>query len=89
MNINNQNRPTSRNSQLSAKNRLVYKKDSLKTLNTKNIKNEMTIRSIQGVDSKLENKENEFSQANVNYSPNRINSENEYQNRKIKSMSGI
>jgi len=67
-------------------NRLVYKKDSMKTLSSNSIKNEMSIGVIQTTSSaKLENKENDFSQANVKF--NKTNSSRDQKN--IKSMSGI
>lgn len=86
---NNPNRSTSRSKQLSAKNRLVYKKDSMKTLNSNSIKNEMSIGVLQPPsDSKFEDKENDFTQANNNLKLNRTSSGRDTQ-KNIKSMSGI
>lgn len=88
-NIINNPRSSSRSKQLSAKNRLVYKKDSMKTLNSNNSKNEMILgSSIPSGSSKIENKENEFMQANSNLKLNRTSSGRETQ-KSIKSMSSI
>ena len=59
----------------------------MKTLNTNSIKNEMSLGVIQSTSStKFENKENDFSQANMKL--NKTNSSRENQ-KNIKSMSGI
>jgi hypothetical protein len=71
--VNNYNRSSSRGKQLSAKNRLVYKKDSMKNLNSN--KNDSSIDLFHPpVSSKAENKENDFSQANTNFKLNRTSS---------------
>lgn len=89
VNIINNPRSTSRSKQLSAKNRLVYKKDSMRTLNSINSKNEMIVGpEIPLASAKIENKENEFSQANTSIKMNRTSSGRETQ-KNIKSMSSI
>lgn len=68
-------------------NRLVcITKDPMKTLSSNCIRNEASMGVIQSTSSaKLENKENDFSQANVKF--NKTNSSRDHKN--IKSMSGI
>lgn len=81
------NRSTSRGKQLSAKNRLVYKKDSMKNLNSN--KNDMSLGLFQQPSSlKGENKENDFSDANTNFKLNRTSAGKDSQ-KNIKSMNGI
>lgn len=90
LNSNNVHRSTSRSKQLSAKNRLVYKKDSRdKVLNPNNIKNEVSAGMLppSGA-SKHDNKENDFSQANTNIKLNRTSSGRDTQ-KNMKSVSGI
>lgn len=71
--VNNYNRSTSRGKQLSAKNRLVYKKDSMKNLNSN--KNDSSLDLFHPpASSKGEDKENDFSQANTNFKLNRTSS---------------
>lgn len=89
INTINNPRSTSRTKQLSAKNRLVYKKDSMKTLTTTNQKAEISIGSSHpSMMSKIENKENDFTQMNMNSKLNRTGSTRDNQ-KNIKSMSGI
>lgn len=80
------NKLSARNKQHSVKTRLVYKKESMKTLNANIAKNENSIHT--GNYSKLENKENDFSQANGILKMNRTSSSRESQ-KNMKSMSGI
>lgn len=80
------NRSTSRGKQLSAKNRLVYKKDSMKNLNSNNVKSEMSMNNMN--QPKMEDKENDFSQANNHQKLNRTSSGRDGKTN-IKSMSGI
>ena len=71
--VNNYNRSTSRGKQLSAKNRLVYKKDSMKNLNSNKNDSSLDMFHPPG-SSKGENKENDFAQANTNFKLNRTSS---------------
>ena len=82
-------RLSSRNKQHSVKARLVYKKESLKTMNSNNMKNEITLGGRNHNFSKIENKENDFIQANTsnNLKFNRTSSGRNSKN--IQSMSGI
>ena len=85
----NVSRSSSRSKQLSAKNRLVYKKDTIKTINGSNIKSDAPsgVSHTNGT-SKIENKENDFMQINTNVKLNRTSSGRENQ-KNIKSMSGM
>ena len=87
--MNNASRSTSRSKQLSAKNRLVYKKDSMKTINASNPKADMSLGLGNGSSgAKYENKENDFSQMNMNNKLSRTSSCRDNK-KSMKSMSGI
>lgn len=81
-------RLSSRNKQQTGKARLVYKKDSMKTMNSNIMKNEISLGGMNANHSKAENKENEFANTNTNnLKLNRTSSGRNTNN--IKSMSGI
>jgi serine/threonine protein phosphatase PrpC len=86
----NAHKLSSRSKQHSVKTRLVYKKESLKTIASNNIKNDISnAGDINSTNiSKMENKENDFMSANNNMKMNRTSSGRETQ-KNIKSMSGI
>lgn len=87
--MNNASRSSSRSKQLSAKNRLVYKKDSMKNINASNPKADMSVGNANGTSgAKLENKENDFSQMNMNNKLNRTSSCRDNK-KSMKSMSGM
>jgi hypothetical protein len=87
--MNNNSRSTSRSKQLSAKNRLVYKKDSMKALNANNPKSEISLGLGQpSAETKIENKENDFTQMNQNNKLSRTSSCRDNK-KSMKSMGGI
>ena len=81
-------RLSTRSKQHSVKARLVYKKDSIKTMNSNNLKNEISHGRIQINYNKIENKENNFIQANSS-NKLKLNRTSSGRNNNMKSMSGI